>query len=78
MKTLSDRWACGVAATAGALLWTATTTLTGRREAWDAGGYWGATYPLSIAVAAVVGFLAPRRAWRWGLVVMVAQAERWR
>ncbi|HWA58257.1 MAG TPA: hypothetical protein VG692_13440 [Gemmatimonadales bacterium] len=58
----------------GAGLWLATTTLTGRREAWDAPSYWTVTYPLCLVAAAAVGYLSPERAWRWGLAVMLAQA----
>jgi hypothetical protein len=48
--------------------------LSGRREAWDSSLYWGVAYPLSIALAAVLGYRVPDRPWRWGLAVMLAQA----
>ena len=48
--------------------------LTGRREAWDAAAYWTMAYPAGIVVSAVLGYLATDRAWRWGLVLMLAQA----
>lgn len=74
MQRLSSRWAMISALVAGAVLWVATTSLTGRREAWDASGYWTVTYPLCLLVAALLGWLAPDRAWRWGMALMLAQA----
>lgn len=74
MQRLASRWAMVSALVAGAVLWVATTTLTGRREAWDAPAYWTVTYPLGLLVAGLLGWLAPDRAWRWGLALMVAQA----
>ena len=58
----------------GAGLWAATSAWAGTREAWDSSFYWTAAYPAAFAVAAVLGFLAPRRPWRWGLTLMLAQA----
>jgi peptidoglycan/LPS O-acetylase OafA/YrhL len=71
---MSDRIAYAVALAGGALLWIATARLAGRTEAWDAPMYWTITYPLAIGLAGAVGFLAPRRAWRWGIAVFLAQA----
>jgi hypothetical protein len=48
--------------------------VSGRREAWDSSLYWAAAYPLAIALAGVLGYLAVERPWRWGLVIMLAQA----
>ena len=58
----------------GAGLWVATAAFTGKREAWDSSLYWAAAYPAAFAAAAVLGFLVPRRPWRWALTLMVAQA----
>lgn len=74
MQRLDSRWAMVLSLVAGAVLWVATTALTGRREAWDASAYWTVTYPLGLLVAGLLGWLAPDRAWRWGLALMVAQA----
>lgn len=71
---MSDRIAYVAALAGGALLWIGTAMLAGRTEAWDAPAYWTVTYPLAIVLAAVVGYLAPRRAWRWALAVFLAQA----
>jgi hypothetical protein len=61
--------ACG----GGALLWLATMAASGRREAWDSPLYWSVAYPLCIALAALLGYAAPERPWRWGLAVMLVQ-----
>src|SRR3546814_14315860 len=47
---------------------------SGKREAWDSGLYWIGAYPLAILLAAWLGYEFPRRAWRWGLAIMLAQA----
>ncbi len=74
MPTLPPTWAYVVAAISGVLLWIGTATLGGRQEAWDSSLYWSAAYPLAIAIAAGLGYLATERPWRWGLVIMLAQA----
>jgi hypothetical protein len=63
-----------IALLGGASLWLLTALISGRGEAWDAPMYWTVTYPLAILLAAVLGYRAPRRAWRWGLAVMLVQA----
>jgi hypothetical protein len=64
-----------VAAIAGAAVWLATSLLTGRREAWDAGAYWLYAYPLAVLMAGVIGYLAPASsAWGIGLSLTLAQA----
>jgi hypothetical protein len=47
----------------------------GRREAWDSGLYWGAGLPAAAAIAGVLGYLFPRRAWLWGLLILPAQVS---
>lgn len=71
---MSDPIAYVAALAGGALLWIVTATLAGRAEAWDAPAYWMVAYPLAIVLAAVLGYLAPRRAWRWALAVFLVQA----
>ena len=63
-----------IAILGGAALWLLTSLISGRAEAWDAPMYWTVTYPLAILLAGVLGYRAPRRAWRWGLAVMLVQA----
>jgi hypothetical protein len=63
-----------IALAGGATLWIATMAATGRSEAWDSPLYWDLTYPLCIALAALLGYRTPVRAWRWGLAVIMIQA----
>lgn len=74
MRLSTDNWGYLLAAMAGIVLWLATTLLSGRTEAWDSPLYWSVTYPLSIVVSGILGYFFPERSWRWGLVVMLAQA----
>lgn len=67
------RFAYTVAIVGGVLLWMVTAALSDRIEAWDAPLYWKTAYPLGLAVAGVLGYLVPRKPWRWGLALMLAQ-----
>ena len=67
-------WAWTAAIAGGALLWLMAAVAGGKREAWDASVYWTVAYPLGIALAGVLGYRVPEKAWRWGLAVMWAQA----
>lgn len=58
---------------AGALLWLGTAAVSGRSEAWDSPLYWSVAYPLCIAVAALLAYLAPERPGRWASAVMLVQ-----
>jgi hypothetical protein len=62
-----------VALAGGALLWLATAAVSGRSEAWDSPLYWSAAYPLCIALAALLAYLAPDRPGRWASAVMLVQ-----
>ena len=73
MQASSDRPPYAIAIIVGSVLWAATAALGGRAEPWDTPIYWTAAYPLSIVVAAVLGYAFPRRAWRWGLTVTYTQ-----
>lgn len=74
MPVLTGKWAFLIAALAGAGLWLATSWLSGRREAWDAPMYWSVAYPAAILISGILGYLAADQAWRWGLIIMLAQA----
>ena len=74
MERDPDRRAYAFAIGGGALLWLAAMAASGRREAWDSGLYWVGAYPLSVLLAAWLGYEFPRKAWRWGLAIMLAQA----
>jgi hypothetical protein len=62
-----------VALAVGALLWLGTTAASGRSEAWDSALYWSVAYPLCIALAALLAYLAPERPGRWASAVMLVQ-----
>lgn len=74
MNRLTPKQAYVVAAASGVVLWLATSAVSGRREAWDSSLYWTIAYPVGIAVAGTLGYLAPTRPWRWALTLMLAQA----
>lgn len=63
----------GAALGGGALLWLVTMAASGRSEAWDSPLYWSTAYPLCIALAALLGYVAPERPWRWAFAVMLVQ-----
>lgn len=67
-------WAYAAAIAGGALLWFATTGISGKTEAWDSSLYWTVAYPLAIGLAGGLAYWAPEKPWRWGLAVMLAQA----
>ena len=71
---MSDQRAYAAAIAGGAGLWLATAVISGRTEAWDSSLYWMVAYPLSIVLAAILGYRSPARPWRWGLAVMLPQA----
>ena len=62
-----------VAAGAGMAIWFGVCAVTGRKEAWDADLYWSGAYPVALAVCAALGFVFPRRPWRWALTLFLAQ-----
>jgi hypothetical protein len=55
-----------LAALVGAGLWVVLAAVGGYAEAWDSPLYFPVGLPLAIAIAALLGALAPKRAWRWG------------
>lgn len=73
MPNLSAKSAYAIALVGGALLWLATMAVSGENEAWDSLLYWTTAYPLSIGLAAYLGFACPKRPWRWALALMLSQ-----
>lgn len=71
MKT--ERWMYGIAGLAGILVWVMVSLVSGRREAWDSSLYFQIGLPALCLTSAVMGYVAPRRAWRWGAVPLAAQ-----
>lgn len=62
-----------IALIGGAGLWIAASVISGRSEAWDSLLYWNVAYPLAIALAGILGYMAPEKPWRWALAVMLVQ-----
>jgi len=62
-----------LAGVCGIILWTVTAAVGGRSEPWDTEIYWSVSYPLSVAASAVLGYLFPKRAWRWAVVLTFTQ-----
>jgi len=65
--------ACASAIAAGMATWFAASIIAGRREAWDAGVYWVAFYPIAILLCGLLGYYFPDRPWRWALALFLAQ-----
>lgn len=72
--TARERWALGIAATAGAAGWIVISQLTGKREAWDAELYFAWFMPSIALVITVLAYFVPERAWRWAFAPFAAQA----
>jgi peptidoglycan/LPS O-acetylase OafA/YrhL len=70
----SAKPAYAIAIVGGALLWLAATLVSGKREAWDSSLYWSVAYPLGIILAGWLGYRYPKKPWRWGLSILLAQA----
>ena len=68
-----DYWLYGIAAVSGILVWVLVSSISGRREAWDSAAYFQVGIPALCLVSAVMGYLAPDRAWRWGAIPLGAQ-----
>ena len=70
----TERWAYVAAGLLGAATWLVVSTMGGRREAWDSDIYFSVALPVIGVCAAVLGFLIPRRPWRWAFVPFGGQA----
>ena len=66
-------WFYLIAAASGVVTWVLVSAVSRRAEAWDSGLYFSVGMPVVCIVALVLGFLEPRRAWRWGVVPLLAQ-----
>ena len=69
----TDKTAYATAFLAGTILWSLATIAAGGREVWDTSLYWTAAYPVALLIGAGLAAAFPERAWRWPLVVMLAQ-----
>ncbi len=70
---LSSTAAMALAAAAGFAGWAVFSLGGPRREAWDSGTWWLVVLPLLALVAGVLGYLAPRRVWRWAAAIVGGQ-----
>lgn len=68
-----DSWFYVIAALSGILVWVVVAVMSGRREAWDSAAYFQVGIPALCLVSAVMGYLSPERAWRWGAIPLGAQ-----
>lgn len=73
MENQSAVRAVAIAAVVGMALWFAASLVSGEREPWDGSFYWVFAYPLAVLACAFLGYLYPRRPWRWPLVLFAAQ-----
>ena len=61
-----DYWLYGLAVVTGVLVWVIVSNASGRREAWDSQWYFLISVPVVCVISAALGFVEPRRPWRWG------------
>jgi hypothetical protein len=74
--------AAALSGAAGFAVWAVLSILPGNsadgdfavREAWDGDGYWFVGLPLLALASAAAGYIAPRRIWRWPLLIALGQA----
>lgn len=57
----------------GLAYWALVSAMSGGVEPWDAPAFWTIAFPGALALSALLGALAPMRAWAWGAIVMLAQ-----
>jgi hypothetical protein len=62
-----------LAISAGMLLWFWASAFIGKREPWDDPAYWQIIYPLAVGLSGILGFAFPQQAWRWAVVLFIAQ-----
>jgi hypothetical protein len=62
---LSPALAAAISAAAGFLTWLVFAAFAPSREAWDLGAWWLIALPGLALLSGVLGFLVPRRVWRW-------------
>ena len=73
MISISTRTAYTTAVIGGAVLWLATSIVSGRREAWDSPWYFTLAYPAAMVLAGVLAYRHPDRPWRFALAMMWIQ-----
>ena len=68
-----ELWLYVASASSGILVWIVVSAVSGKSEAWDSSWYFVAGYPFLCAGSMALGFIAPVRSWRWGLIPFAAQ-----
>ena len=63
----------GVSLVFGAVVWAVIAHVSGKREAWDSGVYFRVGLPVCYAASGIVGYVKPRRSWRWGVLPFAGQ-----
>lgn len=54
-------------------MWVGISMVSGRREAFDSALYYQIGMPVICLASAVLGFLEPRKSWRWGALPICGQ-----
>jgi hypothetical protein len=57
----------------GIVVWVVVSNVSHRREAWDSEWYFKMGVPVVCLLSAVLGFIEPRRSWRWGTAPLAGQ-----
>ena len=68
-----DYWLYGLAVVTGVLVWVIVSNASGRREAWDSQWYFLISVPVVCVISAALGFVEPRRLWRWEIAPLIDQ-----
>ena len=68
-----DTWFYLAAIACGIVTWILVSAVSGRVEACDSGLYFTVGMPVVCATSGVLGFLEPRRPWRWGVAPLAGQ-----
>ena len=68
-----EHWLLIAAGAGGALIWILISGASGKKEAWDSELYFSIGMPAICLLAALLGFLEPKRTWRWGAAPLAGQ-----
>jgi hypothetical protein len=72
-QRISPLLAAAISAAAGFLTWLGFSLLSPVHEAWDLGAWWLVALPALAILSSVLGYLLPRRVWRWPLWIKVGE-----
>jgi hypothetical protein len=73
LRVIRAALATAVAIAAGFLTWAVFSFLTASREAWDNGTWWMIAVPFLAILSGVLGYVVPRKVWRWGAWIIAGQ-----